>query len=150
MADAKSLAGQGGASLAVNMVTPRGPVAITETDAVTAPGALGEFEVLPGHVPFLTALHPGVLVLGDKERTVYAVGAGFLQVDQAGTTEILVQQAIAGSEVDPEPTRTELAAAEAELETWKDKPQDGDWKNLDGRRAWAQAQLDAHARARAS
>jgi F-type H+-transporting ATPase subunit epsilon len=140
-----------GEGLSVNMVTPRGQVAMTGTDAVTAPGALGEFEVLPGHVPFLTALHPGVLVLGEKgARTVFAVGAGFLKVDQSGEVEILVQEALGGGDVDVEAARAQLAAAQTELEAWKDRPQDGEYKNLRARFDWARAQLDAHTRATAS
>jgi len=47
-------------SLGVNLVTPRGVVAHTDADSVQAPGELGEFELLPGHVPMLAALRPGV------------------------------------------------------------------------------------------
>jgi hypothetical protein len=57
----KQLTGQG--ALRVHMVTPRGKIADQDTDAVTAPGEIGEFEVLPGHVPMLSELHPGVLSL---------------------------------------------------------------------------------------
>ena len=52
--------------LGVNLVTPKGVVSQSETDSVQAPGELGEFELLPGHVPMLTALKPGVLTVGDK------------------------------------------------------------------------------------
>lgn len=133
-------------SLHVNMVTPRGPVASRETDAVTAPGELGEFEVLPGHVPFLTALHPGVLVLGERERSVYAVSRGYLRVDRSGEVEVLVEQAVAGGKVDVAAAEKLLAETGTMLEARKDQPQDGDWRNLKDRYDWARAQLDAHAR----
>jgi len=54
--------------LGVNLVTPRGIVAHTDADSVQAPGELGEFELLPGHIPMLTALRPGVLTIGTKLR----------------------------------------------------------------------------------
>ena len=38
-----------------------------------APGEMGEFELLPGHVPMLTALKPGVLTIGDKHGTRYVL-----------------------------------------------------------------------------
>ena len=67
-----------GTILGVNLVTPKGVVAHTEADSVQAPGELGEFELLPGHIPLLTALKPGVLTVGTKARARYAVGAGYL------------------------------------------------------------------------
>jgi F0F1-type ATP synthase epsilon subunit len=42
--------------LQVNLVTPKGVVAGLEADSVQAPGELGEFELLPGHIPMLAAL----------------------------------------------------------------------------------------------
>ena len=75
--------------LKVNLVTPRGVVAHTDADSVQAPGELGEFELLPGHIPLLTALKPGVLTIGTKARARYAVGGGYLRVDPNGEVEIL-------------------------------------------------------------
>ena len=80
--------------LGVNLVTPKGVVAHTDTDSVQAPGELGEFELLPGHVPMLTALRPGVLTIGTKARARYAVSSGYLRIDPAGAVEILVEQAM--------------------------------------------------------
>ncbi|HVV83246.1 MAG TPA: ATP synthase F1 subunit epsilon [Kofleriaceae bacterium] len=129
-------------SLDINVVTPRGVVAHQAADGLTAPGELGEFELLPGHVPLLTALKPGVLTIGDKARARYAVSAGYLRVDQTGSVEVLVEQAVAAGEVDVEAARNDLRAAEADLAKWGDKPTDGDWQILLNRVAWAQARLD--------
>ena len=127
--------------LAVNLVTPKGVVAHTDANSVQAPGELGEFELLPGHVPLLTALKPGVLTIGGKAR--YAVGPGYLRVDPAGAVEILVEQALPQSQIDVEGARSELKTAEAELGKWGDRPQDGDYQNLVARAGWARAQVDA-------
>jgi F-type H+-transporting ATPase subunit epsilon len=144
--------------LAVNLVTPKGVVAHTETDSVQAPGELGEFELLPGHVPMLTVLKPGVLTVGASrsgqeagpggsvtrgQRARYAVASGYLRVDPAGAVEILVEQAVPAGEVDTDAAKTELKTAEAELAKWGDKAQDGDYQNLVARADWARAQLDA-------
>ncbi len=129
--------------LALNLVTPKGVVAHTDTDSVQAPGELGEFELLPGHVPMLTALKPGVLTIGSKARVRYAVGAGYLRVDPAGAVEILVEQAVPATDVDAEAARTELKTAETELTKWGDKAQDGEYQNLVARAGWARARLDA-------
>jgi len=129
--------------LAVNLVTPRGVVAHTDADSVQAPGELGEFELLPGHIPMLTALRAGVLTIGTKSRARYAVSTGYLRVDPNGAVEILVEQAQLAKEVDADAAKKELAAAEAELAKWGDKPQDGDYTNLQQRVGWAKARIDA-------
>ncbi len=129
--------------LSINLVTPKGVVAHQDADSVQAPGELGEFELLPGHVPLLTALRPGVLTIGTRARSRYAVGAGYLRVEQSGAVEILVEQAVPAAQVDADTARKDLASAEAELAKWGDKPADGDFQNLQQRAGWAKARLDA-------
>ena len=140
-------------NLAVNLVTPKGVVAHTDADSVTAPGELGEFELLPGHVPMLTALRPGVLVIGSAGRSSsavpaggarrYAVSSGYLRVDPAGAVEILVEQAVDVKDIDVDAAKNELKTAEAELTKWGDKAQDGEYTNLSQRAGWARARVDA-------
>jgi F-type H+-transporting ATPase subunit epsilon len=130
-------------NLAVNLVTPQGVVAQLDADSVQAPGELGEFELLPGHVPMLAALKPGVLTIGAKARSRYAVSSGYLRVDPGGAVEILVEQAMATAEIDPEKVRVELHVGETELAKWGDKPRDGEYEGLAERVAWARARLDA-------
>jgi F-type H+-transporting ATPase subunit epsilon len=127
--------------LGVNLVTPKGVVAHTDTDSVQAPGEQGEFELLPGHVPLLTALRPGVLRIGTKTPARYAVASGYLRVDPAGSVEILVEQAMPESDVDADAAREDLKNAEAELAKWGDKPHDGDYENLVARADWARARI---------
>src|ERR1700677_698273 len=131
------------AFLGINLVTPRGVVAHTESDSVQAPGELGEFELLPGHVPMLSALRPGVLTVGTKQPARYAVSSGYLRVDPQGAVEILVEQAQAVKDIDANAARDDLKTAEAELAKWGDKAQDGDYTNLVARVAWARARIDA-------
>ncbi len=114
-----------------------------DADSVQAPGELGEFEMLPGHIPMLTALKPGVLTIGTKTRSKYAVGSGYLRVDPSGAVEILVEQAQPAGEVDAEAARKDLASAEAELAKWGDKPTDGDYVNVRARADWARARIAA-------
>jgi F-type H+-transporting ATPase subunit epsilon len=129
--------------LGVNLVTPRGVVAHTDADSVQAPGELGEFELLPGHVPMLAALRPGVLTIGTKARQRYAVSSGYLRVDPGGAVEILVEQALPTVGIDADAAKKDLAAAEAELARWGDRPLDGDYINTQQRVGWARARLDA-------
>ena len=135
--------------LVVNVVTPKGVIAHTDADSVQAPGELGVFEMLPGHIPMLTALRPGVLTIqhlpaagSGKARVRYAVSSGYLRVDPTGAVEILVEQALPAKEIDSDAARKELATAKAELDEWGNKPMDGDYVNLQQRAGWAQARLD--------
>ncbi len=129
-------------TLQVNVVTPTGPVTSEETDALTAPGELGEFEVLPGHIPFLTALHPGVLTLGEASKTVFAVGPGFVRVSPDGAIEVLVESCEASADIDVDQAQSDYDEASKELDGWDQDPS-AEWKNLKARQDWAKARLDA-------
>ena len=134
----------------LSVTTPRGAVVDTEVDELTAPGQLGEFGVLPGHVPLMSALKPGVLTYWTQQRAAtLAVGEGFLQVAPvaAGNTStdrvlVLVDRATNASSVDRASAASELARLESELAAWK-QDLDGSYKALVVQRDWAQAQVDA-------
>ncbi len=133
--------------LGVNLVTPKGDIAHTDTDSLQAPGELGEFELLPGHVPMLSALKPGVLTIGSKSKARYAVSTGYLRIDPANSVEVLVEQAVPAEKIDVDAARKELKTAEDDLAKWGDKPLDGDYQNLQARAGWARARIDAAAAA---
>jgi F-type H+-transporting ATPase subunit epsilon len=137
----------------LSLTTPRGAIIDLDVEEVSAPGAIGEFGVLPGHVPLMSALKPGVLVYRAKTSSgVVAVGPGFLQVappSQADTAHdrvlVLVDQALVTADIDKAEAQRDLVAADKELAAWKGEL-DGAWKALDVKRQWAQARLDAAAR----
>jgi F-type H+-transporting ATPase subunit epsilon len=135
----------------LSLTTPRGALVDAEVDEVTAPGALGEFGVLPGHVPFLSELRPGVFVYRTKEGPRYlAVGDGVLEVariagDKGDKLLVLVDQATHAREIDREAAARELAAIDQEIAHWK-KETAGEYQALLARRAWAAACVDAAAR----
>jgi F-type H+-transporting ATPase subunit epsilon len=140
----------------LSLTTPKGALVDTDVDEVTAPGDLGELGVLPGHVPLMTALRPGVLSYKAKDHDgIVAVGQGFLQVaplpravDAPGRDRVLVlvDQALAAADIDRDAAARELAQADKELAAWKGEL-DGAYEALVLRRGWAQARLDAAARA---
>lgn len=75
-------------ALQVQIVTPKGIAWGGEVQDIQAPGELGEFGVLPGHIPFLTTLRPGVLSLRSNDGVRrYTIGAGFAE---AGATRVVV------------------------------------------------------------
>jgi F-type H+-transporting ATPase subunit epsilon len=52
-----------------------------EVDQATAPGALGEFGVLPNHISFLSLLEPGEMTYGQGANKRYlAVSGGYAEV----------------------------------------------------------------------
>jgi F-type H+-transporting ATPase subunit epsilon len=133
----------------LSLTTPSGALINADVDEVTAPGALGEFGVLPGHIPFLSVLKPGVFVYRTKDGPRYlAVGQGVLEVARSGADDkilVLVQQAVTAREVDREAALKELAALDAELAGWK-KDSAAELQGLVTRRAWAAARVDAAGR----
>lgn len=135
----------------LSVTTPRGALVEADVDEISAPGALGEFGVLPGHVPFLSALNPGVLVYRSKAggAKVLAVADGVLQVARSGDNDnkilVLVSNAVTAEEVNRESASKDVAAADNELGHWT-KEIGGEYRALVTRRAWAQARVDAAAR----
>lgn len=63
------------------IVTPEKTVVDEEVSYMAAPGVLGEFGVLPGHLPLLTALAPGKVTyqVGDDRKYAFISG-GFAEV----------------------------------------------------------------------
>jgi F-type H+-transporting ATPase subunit epsilon len=132
-------------SVPVTMLTPRGPVLEREVDEIIAPGADGEFGVLPGHVAFLSALKPGVLTIRTgKSKDVYAVGGGYLEVGAGGVTKILVDEALPAADIDAAAAQAQKSAAEAALRELTDPTAAAPSRR---QLAWAQARLDAVAAA---
>jgi len=131
----------------LHVTTPRGYLVQAEVDEVAAPGALGEFDILPGHIPFMSVLKPGVLlyVTKDNGRKYLAVGDGILQISRGAEGDkvlVLVDRGENGRDINKEAAQQELSALDAELA--KAKPDTmAEMKVLDNKRAWAAAKLDA-------
>ena len=66
--------------LSLEVAAPKGLMLSTQATSVQAPGTAGEFGVLPGHLPILAGIRPGVLkyVTGGKSH-VAAVGRGYFE-----------------------------------------------------------------------
>lgn len=69
------------AKLQVELVTAEGRVLSEEADFVLAPGIDGDLGVLPHHIPLLTPLRNGeVLVRNEDTEHVLFVSGGFLEI----------------------------------------------------------------------
>jgi F-type H+-transporting ATPase subunit epsilon len=68
--------------LSLSVVTPEGQAFQGEAEAVVLPGSEGEFGVLPGHEPFLTALRIGPMTIrkAGGEELHAALSQGFAEV----------------------------------------------------------------------
>ncbi len=76
-----------------SLVSPERELFSGAVDQVDAPGTEGDFGVLAGHAPFMTALKEGrVTVYNDSQKKVYDVRGGFADVTPEGFT-ILAEQA---------------------------------------------------------
>ena len=77
-----------------SLVSPERELFSGLVDQVDAPGSEGDFGVLAGHAPFMTALREGsVTVRNDGQITVYDVRGGFADVTPDGFT-VLAEHAI--------------------------------------------------------
>ena len=134
----------------LTVTTPRGYLIQAEVDEVVAPGALGEFGVLAGHIPFMSVLKPGVLAYRLKEGVKYlAVGDGILQVARVvqgdktdDKVEVLVNRGEHGKDVNRDAAQKDLAAADAELAQSKAETV-AELTPMQDRRAWAAARVEA-------
>ena len=133
----------------LTVTTPRGYLVQIDVDELAAPGVLGEFGVLPGHIPFMSVLKPGVLGYRTKNGAKYlAVGDGILQVARASDgdkVEVLVNRGEHGKDVDREVAQKELASADADLAKSKAETM-AELGPMQDRRAWAAAKVEAAGR----
>ena len=98
------------------LVSPERLLVSEDIASVTAPGAEGEFTVLPRHAPFMTTLKPGVLTVRvDKgpERRIVVFG-GFAEVNPDGCI-ILAEEAVPVDALDPDAVAREIRDAEEDV-----------------------------------
>jgi F-type H+-transporting ATPase subunit epsilon len=101
--------------LHLEVVTPENVMVSQEVDIVVAPGSLGEFGVLAGHVPFLSGLIPGELRYSSGSETErFVVTSGFVEVSE-NNVSILVDAAEKASEIDVQRAREAKKRAEERL-----------------------------------
>ena len=98
------------------LVTPERMALSEDATQVVVPGVEGEFTVLPGHAPVISALRPGVIevALPDAGKTRIFVKGGFAEVGADHLT-VLAERALLVEAMDAATIAAELEAAEAEL-----------------------------------
>jgi F-type H+-transporting ATPase subunit epsilon len=128
------------------LVTPERRLVAAEVESVTAPGELGEFEVLPGHRPLLSLLKAGVLTLeqGGKPQRV-AVSGGYAEVSETGV-RVLAESAELSQEIDLKRAEAALKNAEARMTELDPMAQAVDMAQAVAARDRAQARIHAAAK----
>ena len=77
-----------------SLVAPERQLFSADVDQVDAPGLEGDFGVLYGHAPFMTALKAGAVTVYDGASTrVFNIEGGFADVTPQGLT-ILAEHAV--------------------------------------------------------
>jgi F-type H+-transporting ATPase subunit epsilon len=98
------------------LVTPERMLLSEDAAQVVVPGMEGEFTVLIGHTPVVTALRPGVVdaTLSDSRKVRVFVKGGFAEVD-AERLIVLAERAVDLEATDAAAIAAEIETAEAEL-----------------------------------
>ncbi len=106
----------------LEIVTPEKIVVNEDAQIVMAPGALGEFGVLIGHTPFLTALKAGALRYTDTQggEHVVFVSGGFAEALPNKVT-ILAESAERRRDIDLERARAAVERARMRLAEQRSK-----------------------------
>ncbi len=101
--------------LQLEVVTPEKVMVSQEVEMVVAPGSLGEFGILEGHVPFLSGIVPGELRFTSGSQTErFVVTSGFAEVSD-NRVSILVDAAEKAAEIDVERARKAMERAKKRL-----------------------------------
>ena len=126
--------------LRLKIITPDSLVFDGEVEEIVAPGELGEFGVLPGHVPFLSALFPGRLRFraeGSGE-TVFIVHGGLADVKDDAVS-VLTDLAERPEDVDVAAARADIEAVSREIDGLQDEEGPAERATLDKKLRIAQA-----------
>ncbi|MFA5133635.1 MAG: ATP synthase F1 subunit epsilon [Patescibacteria group bacterium] len=88
----------------IKVTTPEGVIFEDEVDSATIPTQMGEITILQNHIPLVSALAPGEIILKKNNKEEYlSAGTGFIEVnknkitilaDTAETVASLVEEEI--------------------------------------------------------
>ncbi|MCH9020139.1 MAG: ATP synthase F1 subunit epsilon [Proteobacteria bacterium] len=102
--------------VAFELASPEALLVSTSVDMVVVPGVEGDFGVLPGHAPFISAVRPGVIDIyqGEKIERRLFVSDGFAEVNERRCT-VLSSEAYPLEELEREEVVERLRESEDEL-----------------------------------
>jgi F-type H+-transporting ATPase subunit epsilon len=102
-------------TLRLEIVTPDAKAYSEDVEMVTLPGAEGEMGIYPQHVPLLTQIVPGELIVRKDGRDFFlAVGEGFVEIT-GERVAIMADMAIRAENIDEAQAEEARQRAEARL-----------------------------------
>ncbi|PSC75138.1 exostosin-like glycosyltransferase [Micractinium conductrix] len=114
--------------LAFNFFVPHQTVCQSEkVDLVLVPAVTGDFGVMPGHVPTVAQLRPGVVTIHkelDKEVQKFFVSGGFAFVHADSTADVCAVEAVPVGDLDIDAVRAGLQEYTAKLAALQGKGDD--------------------------
>lgn len=130
---------QAASLLKLEVTTAKGVVLSVEAASVTAPSVSGEFGVLPGHLPILAAIRPGLLTyrVGQEEKKA-AVRDGFVEAD-ASRVQVLTRGFAQKSDLQGTDVQAQLKKAEAAMQAYTGEVDTPEFKKLEIDLLWARA-----------
>ena len=132
-------------TLKLEIVTPDAKTYSEDVDMVTLPGSEGEMGILPNHVPLMTQIVPGEIIVRKDNRDYFlAVGEGFVEIT-GDKVSILTDMAIKAENIDE--AKAEEARRRAE-ERLAEKLDDAEVAAINASLAHSLAQLKVKRRQR--
>lgn len=103
-------------ALKLEIVTPDGTVYSEDVEMVTLPGVEGQMGVYPRHVPLMTQMVPGEIVVRKDGREYFlAVGEGLIEITGSHVS-LLTDMAVAAEHIDEAKVEEARRRAEARLQ----------------------------------
>jgi F-type H+-transporting ATPase subunit epsilon len=104
------------ATLKLEIITPEATTFSDDVEMVTLPGLEGEMGIFPQHVPLMTQILPGeVVVRKDGREHFLAVGDGFVEIT-GERVAILTDMAIKADDIDEAQAEEARRRAESRLQ----------------------------------
>lgn len=102
-------------TLRLEIITPEATVYSEDVEMVTLPGAVGQLGIYPLHVPLMTQMAPGEIIVHKDGRDLFlATGEGLIEIS-ASRVSILTDLAIQADRIDEAKAEEARLRAEARL-----------------------------------
>src|SRR5436190_23309103 len=132
-------------TLKLEIITPEETAYSEDVEMVTLPGVEGELGIFPQHVPLMTQMVPGeIIVRKDGHEQSFAVGEGLVEI-MGDHIAVLTDMAVAADKIDEAKVEEARRRAEARLQQ---KLSDEEVAALNSSLARASAQLRVKRRRR--
>ena len=134
-------------TLKLEIVTPESKIYSEDVEMVTLPGSEGEAGIYPNHVPLMTKVQAGEIVVSrDGNEEILAIGEGFAEITGEHVA-ILTDNAANSGDIDEAAAEQAKAKAEQRLQEGGDISED-EARALNQAIFYSQAQIKAKRRKR--